>query len=231
MKYPEDSLQSFCKSWWQEDLSKEIKRGQLIKAYVPYVDQIPNVLVPTGRKEATQHNTATYSIGPLAIGKHSKRSNLPVAGVPVPIGEELTVYRAKKRPMLVIGGGYTIPENLRRGKPKYQTAPTILAAPFYGIAHSQDRAGYNPEFVDRVRRCEYRHYIWDNLPFGGGEESLLRLDHMQPIGDHHQTIELAGFSLTDEAIVYLEEWLHWFLHKNMNQDSMLMQIRQELLNL
>ena len=59
---------------------------------------------------------------------------------------------------------------------KYQTAQTVLVAPYYGITGGTKRGGFNPEFVDRVRRAEYPEYVWDRLPIGGStDESLLML--------------------------------------------------------
>lgn len=229
--YPDNLLQSLLGSWWQEDKGKDIKRGRLIKAYVPHVDQIPNELNPIGRTQATNHQSATYEILPLRVGQQNKSTVLPVAALPANPGERHAVYRVKKRPLLIINEGYFIQEELRRGRPKWQTSPTMLAAPFYGVKNNTQRAGFNPQFVERVQKCEYPHYIWDILPIDGGEESLLRLDHLQPIGRHHESIEISDYCLTDDALLILDDWLDWFLQGELETSTILADIRSSLIQL
>ncbi len=122
--YPENSAQHLLGSWWQTDLKKDFKRGRLIEAYVPHVDQIPNELIPTGRVEPTAHNKAFFEIAPLRLNQFNKNPSLPVAALPSYPGEKYAVYRAKKRPLLIIcEGGNEIPPHLKQGKPKWKQRP------------------------------------------------------------------------------------------------------------
>lgn len=58
-------------------------------------------------------------------------------------------------------------------------------APFYGADRDGRRGGWNPLFLERIRRGEYPQYLWDKLPVGTQvKESVLRLDHLQPLGGH-----------------------------------------------
>lgn len=227
--YPDNSLQNLLGSWWQEDKNKDIKRGRLIKAFVPHVDQIPNELNPIGRAQATNHNSAIYEILPLRMSHQNKSATLPVAALPANPGERHAVYRAKKRPLLIISEGYAIQEELRRGKPKWQTSPTMLVAPFYGVQNNVQRAGFNPQFVERVQTCEYPHYLWDILPFDGGEESLLRFDHLQPIGRHHESIEVCDYCLSEDGLLILDDWLDWFLQGELENSTILADIRNSMM--
>lgn len=227
--YPKNSMQDLLGSWWQEDKAKDIKQGRLIKAHVPHVDQIPNELILTGRVEATSHGKATYEIAPLRMSQQYKSSKLPVAGVPLNHGERSAVYRVKKRPLLIVNEGYSINDALRRGKPKWQTSPTMLVAPFYGVMAKITRAGFNQDFVNRVRQCEYPHYIWDIFPIEDGEESLLRLDHLQPIGRHHESIEVCGYSLSKDGLLVLREWLDWYITGELSDTAILSDIRKVLM--
>jgi len=45
----------------------------------------------------------------------------------------------------------------------------------------------------------------------GGEESILRLDHIQPIGKHHESIELTDYRLGEEALDIIDEWITWLI--------------------
>ncbi len=228
--YPEHSVQNLLGSWWQKDQNKDYRRGRLIEAYVPHMDQIPNELIPKGRVESTSHEKALFEIAPLRVNQLNRNPSLPVAALPVNPGEKHAVYRAKRRPLLILSeGGGEIPSHLKLGKPKWQTAPTILAAPYYGITYGNKRAGFNPGFIERVKQCEYPHYVWDVLPHEQGEESVLRLDHIQPIGRHHEAIHWTPHCLTQDALDLMDSWLHWLLTGSLDGGSILFDIRSSLL--
>jgi hypothetical protein len=227
--YPEDSIQSLIDNWWVDEKSSELKRGRLIKAFLPHVDQIPKQLTVVGRPDPTDHTKANYKMEPLRVGQSIKRPGLPVAALPSFENEINTVYRAKKRPALIIcEGGDAIERMLTLGKPKWQTAPTILVAPCYGANEDGTRAGFNPEFIRRVRQCEYPQFMWDQLPIGGSAtESLFRLDHIQPIGRHHDSIEFTNFRLSEQALEILDEWLVWLIRGDFDEDSLLFEFKRD----
>jgi hypothetical protein len=111
--YPDESLQFLIPPWWQKEDSQDIKRGRLLKAFVPHVDQNPMILIPEGRKESTSHTQVNYRLEPLQIKQIPKAPTLPVAALPAYPREIRTVYRAKKRPVLIIScGGPDIPKLL-----------------------------------------------------------------------------------------------------------------------
>lgn len=229
--YPEDSIQSLINPWWIEEKGSEIKRGRLIRAFLPHVDQVPKQLIAIGRPDPTDHSRADYTVCPLSV-KQPKRSQLPVAALPAFDNEVNAIYRAKKRPALVIcEGGDSVEKALTWGRPKWQTAPTILVAPYYGVSEGGSRAGFNPVFVDRVRRCEYPQFMWDQLPIGGNTaESLMRLNHVQPIGLHHDSIDVTNFQLSDEALAILDEWITWLIRGDFDEDGLLNEFRTEMDN-
>ena len=231
--YPDDSLQSLVSSWWLKEESQAIKRGRLLKAFVPHVDQNPMTLVPEGRKDPTSHTQVNYKLEPLQIKQIPKPPTLPVAALPSYPGEIRTVYRAKKRPVLVIScGGPDIPKGLKVGAARWQTAPTLLVAPYYGATQSGTRGGWREEFVKRIRRCEYPQYLWDMLPINGSaEESILRLDHVQPIARNPDTYELTQFRMSEEAITVLDEWLSWLFTEKLSEKGVLLEVRKGLMGL
>lgn len=227
--FPDDSIQYIVGEWWIEEKPSEPTRGRLIRAFLPHVDQVPKQLTATGRPDPTDHTRADYIIEPLRISQPTKRTSLPVAALPAFEREVNAVYRAKKRPAIVIcEGGDEVDRLLTLGKPKWQTGPTILVAPCYGGDEDAARAGFNPEFVKRVRQCEYPQFIWDRLPIGGSTtESLVRLDHIQPIGRHHDSIELTSYRLSDAALMILDEWLLWLFRGYFDEDSLLFEFKRE----
>ena len=124
-KYPDDSLQNYCSSWWGRAQDQQVRRGRLLWAFVPHVDQHPYVLVPEGRSEPTEHGSADYRVEPLQ-GTLPVAAKLPVAGLPHYAGEVRLGLRAKKRPALVLSaGGSDVPKSLRTGPPGIrQTQPS-----------------------------------------------------------------------------------------------------------
>ena len=229
--YPEDSIQWLVgeSDWWVPDADHKIRRGSLIFAFVPHVDQLPYTVEPVGRRQPDQHTAAEVKIAPLRTRKARKTSNLPVAAMPLHAGEVWAAYRAKKRPCLVVGcGSSDVDRKLVRGSPKRATAPTVLVVPCYGVDQGSKRAGYNPVFVERVRHCEYPQFFWDRLPVSGPEESILRFDHLQPIGTHYNSYEFSGYALGSDALDVVDEYVRWLFWCMVSPESLLALFREEI---
>lgn len=230
--YPEDCLQSLFNPWWVRTERAEVWRGRLIWVFVPHVDQQPYLLVPAGRSEPTEHGSAIYQVE-LFEGKGLLPGPpLPIAALPEYPGEVRLIYRAKRRPALILStGGVDIPKSLRIGAARHQTNSTLLVAPYYGADVGGKTGGWRPDFVERIRRCEYPQYMWDSLPLRSRRESILRLDHLQPIGKHGKTYELTEFELHPDALEMVDEYLLWALSGEFPENGVLKDIRKELLDL
>lgn len=232
MTWPEDCLQAALggQEWWTRHDGHELCRGVLVWAFLPHFDQVPYAFEPVGRTEPTQHGSATVKVAPLRIGQPLTRSKLPVAAMPLHGGEVWAAYRAKRRPCLVIAkNGPTVDRNLTRRTPNHSTAPTILVAPYYGADQNGRRAGYPPAFIERVRHCEYPQFLWDKLPIGGEtQESLLRLDQVQPIGAHYNSYQLCGFRLSKAAMDIVDDLLGWLVWGGVKEDSIVALYRAEI---
>ena len=212
--YPDDCIQSIISSggWWEENEDNNPCRGTLLFAYIPHVDQTPYQFVPIGRDEPRQHQNAKVKVEELKIGQHLEQSVLPVAAMTKRTDEVWSAHRAKARPCLVVSSNNPrVDKGLTRGKPKHATAPTVLVAPYYGIDKSAQRAGYTKEFVELVRHCEFPQFVWDCLPIKGPEESLLRLDHMQPIGSHYNSYKLTNYKLKKKGMNVMDDMLSWLI--------------------
>ena len=159
--------------------------------------------------------------------------DLPVAGLPQRKNEIRAVYLAKKRPAIIISrGGPLIKTHLTKNKAKWQTNTAVVVAPYYGTEQGVKRAGFNPEFIERVRLCEYPQFMWDKLPLNmGSGESMMRLDHMQPVGRSQDSIQVTDFCLSDRALLLFDEWLKWLITGSLDKDTKLCEIRDVLLNL
>jgi len=229
--YPEDSLQHYVDSWWESDGSKTLEKGRLIRGFVHHVDEQPRRLIPIGRAEdATEHSRALVQVEVFRKSTYKKTSGLPVAAFPLREGEEYFVFRGKvNRPMLILAApGEGVPDELRRGAARYQTAPTLLVAPYYGVDRSGKRGGWSPAFVDRIRHIEYPQYMWDALPTPGAEESILRLDHVLAVGRSPEAYDITPHRLTEKARGILDEWLCWIFTGKLDDGGPISYLRTEL---
>lgn len=211
MTYPNETIQGLVdpSPWWERDDKKTICRGRLCRAFVPFVSQTPLTLEPVGRPQPTNHQEANARLKPLQINETKRMKMLPVAAMPLNGNELYTVYKAKKRPCLILGDGCSdLPKHLCEGRPSWQVAHTVLVAPYFGVEQDGGRAGFPPPFVERVKHCEFPQFFWDVLPHSG-KESMLYLMQAQPIGKHFDSIECLPFTLSAKALCVIDEWMGW----------------------
>jgi hypothetical protein len=67
----------------------------------------------------------------------------------------------------------------------------------------------------------------DTLP-GFKTESVLRFDHIQPIGKHHESYEALPHRLNDDALVLVDEWLAWLRSGGLDATTLLAEIQASL---
>jgi len=224
--FPDASIQSLTLgSWWESATGNLPERGRLIRTLVPYPDMKPLRLVVVGRGDnARQHQRAEFRLEEFRVGDPAPdESALPVAALPVRQGESRIVRRGKVRPAVVLAtAGAPVERDLRRGAASWQSNQTLLAAPYYGVELDGRRAGWNPEFVRRIQCAEYSQYLWDVLPLRGAETgSILRLDHVFPVGSDPSNWRLTEFKLSPAALEIVDEWLMWHLTGGLLEDSAL----------
>lgn len=227
MKFPEDSIQDFVGAWWIKDDSRTIERGRLIQGYVPYIDLKPYTLVAK-RVDSEDHKTAKIELTGFDVSKARFLERLPVAALPLNSGEMHLVYKGKRRPLLVLfTGADEIPKALRTGGGRKITAKTMLVAPYCGAKPDGSRGGFQEELVTRIRRCEYPHLMWDRFP-GASTDSILKLDHIQPLGMDKSSCEVSEFRLSDDAIDIIDERLDWLFKGKLTPEGVLEFFRSEL---
>ena len=226
--YPEDCVQYLVEpKWWEKDDGKVIRRGRLVRAYIPISNQIPWKLTVVGRDDPKDHHRAHYKIEASRIHERRRKPALPVAATPQFENEEFGVYRVKKRPAIVVAdGSEEVPAELIKGKVKRHTSPMVLLAPSFGRDEGQNRDGYSQAFVDRVRRCGFPQFFWDMIPLPGAKESIIRFDQIQPMGRHQDAIEITEYCLSKEALEVLDDWLYWYCFEVVPRDGVLAMIRE-----
>lgn len=221
--FPDDSVQYLCEKWWMETPNVSICRGRLISAaFIPHIDQEPFVLFPEGRSVDTQHDKATFRIGPFNLAEANKAPTLPVGALPNQKGERRFVYRGKLRPALVIAmPGDEVDRGLVFGSARWQTAKTIVVAPYYGGEANGLRGGWLPAFSERIRHAAYPQYMWDRLPLSGDvDHSILRFDQMQAVGYATSALKLSPYSLTDEAMEVVDDWITWYVQRQLPKGTL-----------
>lgn len=167
-EFAPDSIQTLSGGvWWVRAASPDPKRGRLLRAIVPFVQQVPREIQAT-RASATDHQKASFELVPMRVREVRKGPSVPVAALHTNPGEVNAVYKAKIRPVVVIStGGDAISSEVLKKAKGWKTAPTLIVAPYFGVDQDGSRAGWDAEFVSRIRHGEYPQYVHDRLPIGG----------------------------------------------------------------
>lgn len=215
------AIQDIVSSWWESSEEISLSPGRLALTFAPFPDVVTRGLVIEGREIDTDHSSARFRVEPIKSGSPPKLSSLPVAALPTNPGESYVAQRGKTRPVLVLGsGGVEVPRQVLSGGPGYQRKAFVLVAPYYGTAKDGKRAGFPPEFIDRVRCGQYPQFMLDYLP-PGNVESLLRFDHAFPVGDSNSNFKLLPFCLSCEALELTWDWLQWVIEGCVPENSLL----------
>lgn len=226
-EFPPDCLQSLVSPWWVPSTSGTPERGRLLWAFVPIVGQTPRTLVAERTGAPEQHGRAVFRLEDLRASQKTAPL-MPVAALPAVEGEVNAVYRAKRRPVVVLAAAPALDPKSFGGTKGWQTDPTLLVAPYFGVDQNGTRGGWNLEFVRRIRHAEYPAYVYDRLPPTHAVESILRLDQIQPIGRHHNSYERTDWKLSDEALAVIDEQLRWLTTNSLDNTGLLDMARMEL---
>lgn len=207
--YPDDTIQAYTPSWWVADTSAVISPGCLVWAFLPHVEQKPTALEPVARATPTDHKNINYRIIELDARTPPKAPQLPVAALPHAKGEVLAVYKAKRRPVLVLSHP-SAEVSKKLTDSKWQRHRTVLVAPYYGGDQDGSRGGWRAELLAPIRRAVFPQFMWDRLPLGSVQESVLRFDEVQPLGFDPSAYVLTGFRLSEDALKIVYDWRTWF---------------------
>lgn len=207
------NVQNLVGNWWVRTEQTKPEVGLIVKACLPYVEQIPHIIEVNGRSSATEHYTANFKKLHLNISNPPRQPTFPTAPW-LYRGDEISLaIKSKIRPAIIIGisdklnvSNCDFRANSKRHKNSY-----LLVAPYYTMREGNELKV--PQIlINRIRLCMYRHLMWAALPFAHADhESMLRLDHAQPIGNHHNCFKSYGYKVSPEAMPYFIGYLHWFI--------------------
>jgi len=71
----------------------------------------------------------------------------------------------------------------------------------------------------------YKQFMYDELPHASGEPSVLRFDHILPVGSHTKSYKPLGYKLGDEALKILDEYLQWNLFGGVEEDAFILEFK------
>jgi hypothetical protein len=142
-------------------------------------------------------------------GADAFRKLSPYSSPALKTDEEFIALKAKPRPVILIQppdpallavkkGGYS-------GKVARHLCPVVLV---YSAEDDAGNSKFGADFVDRIRRLEYRQFMF--LPRGGplGLDSVARLDEVQSIAENQ--LEPTRFALSPDLCAILRSQLSYF---------------------
>lgn len=223
-------IQDLVEPWWEETENRELETGRLAWTFVPYPEVQTKGLVLEGRSDPHDHTKARFRVEPLSAGRLPKSPNkLPVAALTKRKGESYVAQRGKRRPVLVLSlGGEEVSKSVSKGGPGYLRKTCVLVLPYYGADKDGKRAGFNEEFLRRIRSIEYPQYMIDSIPISGSKISVLRFDHVLAVGRESSNFELTNYRICQDAIEVIFDWFKWLVEGVLPEDGLLSLARDEI---
>jgi hypothetical protein len=138
------------------------------------------------------------------------RRPLPYSVPRLKTNEEFIALKAKCRPVILVQP--PDPSLLQIKKSGYSGKVVRHLCPVALVYSAEDEAGnskFSPDFLERVRRLEYRQFLF--LPQGGSilVDSIARLDEIQSVAESQ--LWPTGFSLSDDVREILRSQVSFFL--------------------
>ncbi len=193
-------------AWWERDGGKQVRRGRLAYALVPHIENVTRTLVP----EDPEHPDHHFQVCALDVNKRYEDS-LRIKGLPRQRGGSTWgLHPYKRRPVLFIGlNGIPIQKAHSRNRAsKWQYARTYTVLPYYSVG-SGATAGWNIDFVKAIQCATYPQYLWEKLPNGDPNGSILRFDNAVTLGCHVSNYKLSKYYLSNAAMELVDEWFAW----------------------
>jgi len=189
--------------------------GQICYTVVPHLQKIPQIL-DVERENPEEHNSIKFILRnakPTGDFTAADRT-LPLSKINLRTNEELLVHRAKKRPGIILPSIVNIyPEisALLSGGKEHLQDDALFVIPCYGIETRDNRTGFPPEMVERVRCLIYSQFFFLPAHKVLTKDSVARLDRVQVITDKKEraAIEPTGLCLSDEVLnIFLSLFLY-----------------------
>jgi len=196
--------------------------GQMGWAPTPNLQPQPFV-IEAERVDPASHSEARARWVPLTDQHITRRATkgLPILNLNVGETEELLGFKAKKRPVVVIGTAASLlgslgPEAAKR----HHEEDRIVLAPVYDLASEDDPYGFGSVVATRVRHLLYKQYFpiaaWQetrNIRGGSSfREGIARFDRLQFLLPNPPGLELAPVKLAPDVLMLMHGMLWVYLH-------------------
>lgn len=180
--------------------------GQFFRAPAYYPHQKLDIWRPTNI-DAKLGIASDFNIE--TAGSDAFRRSLPYSNPPLKTDEEFIALKAKPRPVILIQP--PDPALLAIKKAGYAGKVVRHLCPVVLVYSAEDDAGnskFDADFVERIRRLEYRQFLF--LPKGGplALDSIARLDEVQSIAENQ--LEPTKFALAKEVSDILRSQASYF---------------------
>lgn len=159
--------------------------GQFCYVVVPHIEPIPRIL-DVERRNPEEHDQVRFELRPgnKADDFRKQDRSLPIKNLNLRSHEELLTQRAKRRPGIILTTKVDkFPEIdvvLRRMGKRHLQEEVSFVLPCYSIQSAEDRNGFPPEMVSRIRCLMYRQFFY----FPGNheiKEGVIRLDRVRVV--------------------------------------------------
>jgi hypothetical protein len=195
--------------------------GQIAWAPVPHLEHHPHVL-EAEREDDRSHEKARARWVEVKDTHFKKRQSkgLPILSFHLGETEELLCYKAKRRPVVVVGRAASTYQGLGKA-PAHHEEDRIVVAPIYGLRSEDDPNGFG-EIVDvRVRHLVYKQYF----PIAAWKEKrtdvvgacsvgpgIARFDRLQFLIPSQPGVRLAPVMLAKDPFRIMHYMLWEYLH-------------------
>lgn len=156
-------LEDLCNSIYDNAANGVADVGCLVWCPVPHLEEIPRIL-DVERAKSEDHYATKFQITQLSKDHFKSKAKLPIKALALGDTEELLISKAKKRPCLIVASRNTtyddvrIQEELRRRR--HLQDQSMILAPIYGIASPDNKTGFPPVMVARIKALLYDQFFY-----------------------------------------------------------------------
>src|ERR1700678_2268918 len=195
--------------------------GQIAWAPVPNLESHPHVL-EAEREDDRSHEKALARWVKMDDRhfKHRPSKSLPILSFHLGETEELLCFKAKKRPVVIVGRMSSVLGNIDTTARPHHEEDRIVVAPIYGLRSEDDSNGFGPVMDVRVRHLLYKQYFpiaqWkEKRSIPGGCSicpGISRFDRLQFLFPSQPGVSLVPVKLSDDAFRVMHYMLWTYLH-------------------
>ena len=198
--------------FYEEIEKKSFCIGQLCWVPIPILNKIPKIL-DLERSKPTSHDSVNFVLRDANKSDDFRKRDrsLPIKYLQLQSDEELLVYRAKKRPSVIVASGMDIlpsfePLLKHKGK-RHLQENSLFVIPVYSICREDYGSGFIKEMIPLIERLVYRQFFY--IPASKEfTEGVARFDRISIVIDRGPSAIIpSSVCLGKEALAILNDML------------------------